>query len=99
MLVVAFLSLPCISTHLTEVADIMGAYQSASDELELFEHFVFADLKRGLRQGRLSLQANNTCFRWHIQARVADWRTTEEGVWWVVGKVYGKEKLGRLQCH
>jgi hypothetical protein len=49
MLVVAFLPLPlpCIQTHLTEVTNIMGAYQSASDELEPFEHFVFADWQRG----------------------------------------------------
>lgn len=41
MLVVAFLPLPRIQTHLIEVTDIMGAYQSASDELEPFEHFIF----------------------------------------------------------
>lgn len=98
MLVVAFLPLPCIQTHLTEVTDIMGAYQSASDELEPFEHFVFASEER-LRQGRPSLQANNTCFGWHKQVRMADCRTreeTSEGVRLVVGKVYGKEKCGRL---
>lgn len=98
MLVVAFLPLPCIQTHLTEVTDIMGAYQSASDELEPFEHFVFASEER-LRQGRPSLQANNTCFGWHKQVRMADCRTREEtsdlqrGCDWSLGRFMVKKNV------
>jgi hypothetical protein len=91
MLVVAFLPLPRIQTHLIEVTDIMGAYQSASDELEPFEHFVFAGEER-LRQGRSSLQANNTCFGWHKQVRMDYGRLQNDG------RDFRGGVIGRWEC-
>jgi hypothetical protein len=52
------------SFHLTGVTDIMGAYQSASDELEPFEHFVFASEERLSQASRTAKFASEQHMLW-----------------------------------